>query len=78
MLSTKFAWGVDQRKFQSRENSSSAGQLHRKKEKMDSEEKRDMMGLRFIKTDHIKKNFEKRRKLKDAVTFSNGFAAGFQ
>lgn len=78
MLSTKFAWGVDQRKFQSRENSSSAGQLHRKKEKMDSEEKRDMMGLRFIKTDHIKKNFEKRKKLKDAVTFSNGFATGFQ
>jgi len=44
LLLTKYAWGVDQRKFQSRENSSSCGNLHRKKEKMDSEEKRDMMG----------------------------------
>ena len=42
----KFAWGVDQRKFQSksRENSSSCGTLHRKKdrEKADCEERKDM------------------------------------
>ena len=50
-----FAWGVDQRKFQSRDNSSSCGHLHKKKEKLDSEERRELMGLRFVKAEHIRR-----------------------